>query len=147
MSTDYPFSTRIQVRWGDMDALGHVNNAVYFTYCETARMAWWEGLTSLGGLEVEAAPGQRVGPGLVSASLDFKRQVRAPAEVDVGLRVTRIGGKSFGCAYGLYLVGGDGGPVATGASVMVWMDYAAHGGRGQALPLPEPLRRALAAYA
>lgn len=142
--SDYSFSTRVQVRWGDMDALGHVNNSVYFTYCETARMLWLEELAP-GDLEAET-PGRRVGFGLVSTSMDFKRQVRPPADVDVRLRVSRIGGKSFTTEYGLFLVGGDADPVATGAAVLVWMDFDARGGKGEALPLPEALRARLAAY-
>lgn len=138
----YRYSARVQVRWGDMDALGHVNNAVYFTYCETARMLWLEALA----LPDQGEGGRRLGFGLVSASMDFRRQVRPPAEVDVRLRVSRIGTKSFTTEYGLFLVGDDDEPVATGSAVLVWMDFEARGGRGEALPLPEALRERLAAY-
>lgn len=140
----YPYSARVQVRWGDMDALGHVNNAVYFTYCETARMRWLEAL-ALPDLAAGEG-GRRVGFGLVSTAMDFKRQVRPPADIDVGLRVSRIGGKSFTTEYGLVLVGGDPETVATGSAVLVWMDFDARGGKGEALPLPEALRSRLAAY-
>jgi acyl-CoA thioester hydrolase len=131
---DYTFWTREVVRWGDMDSLGHVNNAVYFTYCESVRMAFFLSLR----LEDHTAGGQ-LGPALVTASVDFLQQVHHPATLDVGLRVARVGGKSFTLEYGLFREGEDA-PVAGGSSVVAWADYAA----GKAQPLPDALRAALA---
>jgi len=129
----YGFWEQVAVRWGDMDALGHVNNACYFTYCESGRMALFARL----GLEELAPPGE--GPALVTASCDFMQQVRHPATLDVGVRVERVGGKSFTLAYGLFRAGEDD-PVAEGSSVVVWVDFAA----GASRPLPDALRAALA---
>lgn len=144
MRADFAFWTRVQVRWGDMDAFGHVNHAVFFTYCESARIAFFAAVDT-DGLAAAAGPGQRLGPGLVSASLDFRRQVRYPADLDVGVRVGRIGGKSYTLDYGLF-VAGDDEVVAEGTSVVVWVDYAARGGLGEALALPDALRRRLEAH-
>ncbi|RMG17551.1 MAG: acyl-CoA thioesterase [Planctomycetota bacterium] len=125
------------MRWGDMDALGHVNNVAYFVYCESARMAFFA------ALELESySEGGRQGPALVSASCTFRQQVRHPATLEVGVRVARIGGRSFTLDYGLYRRGEEE-PVAEGSSVVVWIDYAA----GKALPLPTKLRSALEARA
>lgn len=144
MRSGFKLFTPQQVRWGDMDAFGHVNNAVFFTYCESARIAFFAAVDTA-GLAAAAGPGQRLGPGLVSASLDFRRQVHYPADIDVGLRVGRIGGKSYTLEYGLFVAGADE-VVAEGTSVVVWVDYAAKGGLGEALPLPEALRGRLETY-
>lgn len=142
MRADYRFWTPVQVRWGDMDAFGHVNNAVFFTYCESARIAFFAAVDT-DGLAAAAGPDQRLGPGLVSASLDFRRQVHYPAEVDVGLRVGRIGGKSYTLEYALFVADDV---VAEGTSVVVWVDYAARGGLGEALALPDALRDRLEGF-
>ena len=86
--------------------------------------------------------GGKLGPALVTATCNFHQQVRHPATLDVGLAVSRIGGKSFTLDYGLFRRGEDA-PVADGSSVVVWTDY----GAGRALPLPDALRTALEDYA
>ena len=63
---------RVAVRWSDMDSLGHVNNALYFTYCETARMGLFDRLRV-----AEGAHG--TGPVLKTASCTFERQLTFPA--------------------------------------------------------------------
>ena len=116
------------VRWGDMDAYGHVNNAAYFTYCESARMSYFERI----GLDDLRPPGQ--GPAVVQALCNFCRQVHHPAALEVGARTSKIGGKSFTLEY-LIRHREDGQIVADGTSVVVWVDYQA----GKALPLPTAL--------
>ncbi len=125
-----------EVRWGDMDALGHVNNSAYFVFCESARMAFFGDLDM-----VEHTDGGARGPALATAGLEFKQQVHHPATLDVGLAVERIGRSSFTLAYGLFRRGEDE-VVAVGQSVVVWVAYAA----GRSEPLPEVLTDALAAY-
>ncbi len=126
----------IEVRWGDMDSVGHVNNTVYFVYLESARV---ELLRKLGASRQQRNDHQ--GPALVSTSCDFKRQVVYPATLDVGARVEAIGRRSFRMSYGLFLSGTDQ-VVATASSVNAWTDYAAQ----RAVELPDDLRAALAAY-
>ena len=123
-----------QVRWGDMDALGHVNNATYFVYCESARMSFFE------AIELEAlTSGGTLGPALVTATCNFKKQVKHPATLDIGLVVSRIGGKSFTLEYGIFEGETQ---VADGSSVVVWVNYA----EGSSQSLPDTLRAALAPY-
>jgi acyl-CoA thioester hydrolase len=122
----------VTVRWADMDAIGHVNHAKYFTYCESARWHYFERL----GMAAVAAPG--VGPSLVRATLDFRRQVHYPATLVVGVRAVTVGRSSFTLDYGLYLEPTDQ-LVAHGSSVLVWTDYAA----GRSLSLPAALRQAI----
>lgn len=124
----------IPVRWGDMDALGHVNNTVLFQYCEQGRIAYFDAMR-LADLAEEPS----WGPGLVQAELSFRRQVRYPGAVRVEVHATRAGSRSFTLAYRLSDVS-NGELVAEGSSVCVWVDYHA----GRALPLSAGLRGALA---
>ncbi|MBI2568350.1 MAG: acyl-CoA thioesterase [Candidatus Schekmanbacteria bacterium] len=124
---------RQSVRWGDMDALGHVNNAAFFTYCESARITFFQ-RTAVG----EVGPDSAQGPVLASAQLDFKRQVRFPTELDVGVYVSRIGTKSYVLGY-LVLDAQSGAEVASGSSAVVWFSYR----DGKTLPLSPEHREAL----
>ncbi|HEX2490706.1 MAG TPA: thioesterase family protein [Blastocatellia bacterium] len=126
----------VEVRWGDMDSQGHVNNAVYFTYLESARVE----LIRKTGFKGKQA-GDAEGPALVSASCDFKRQVVYPATLDVGVRVERIGRRSFETSYGIFVHDTDQ-FVASARSVNAWVDYAAEA----AVELPSWFRAALAQY-
>lgn len=123
----------IVVRWGDVDQMGHVNNAKYFTYCESARMSYFAAID----LPRHRA-NERHGPALVAASLDFRRQVHWPAELEVGVRTAEVGRSSFRHEYAIFRRGG-GEVVAEGSGVVAWVDYAA----GRAIPLPDGLREAI----
>ncbi len=120
---------RCEIRWGDMDALGHVNNIVYFQYCESARIAYFERLDYHRLREHD-----RIGPGMVAANLNFRRQLAYPGTVDVTAHVTSISRKSFTLAYEILEVGNPE-VAADGSSVCLWVDYA----QGKALPLPKEL--------
>lgn len=120
----------VAVRWGDVDTFGHVNNAKYFTYCESARMSYFE---AIHGRENAAAPTH--GPALVSANLNFRRQVRWPAELDVRTRVSEIGRTSFKMEYEIVFRESRE-RVADGGCAVVWVDYAT----GRPIPLPEALK-------
>ena len=120
----------IAVRWGDMDSMGHVNNAQYFTYCESARMSYFAAVRM-----VEHREDERHGPALAAANLNFRQQVRYPADLEVATRVTEIGRSSFKMEYELLHRGTDD-RVADGIGVIVWVDYAT----GKSIPLPESLK-------
>jgi len=129
---DYGCIVKIPVRWGDMDAVGHVNNAAYFTYCESARIAYFD---RLGVGAFATAPS---GPALVHAALDFRRQVRYPAVLDIGARVVEVRTRSFRMDYAIFYEATDS-VVADGTSVVVWTDYAA----GRAIGIPDAVRAAI----
>lgn len=120
----------ITVRWGDLDSMGHVNNAKYFTYCESARMSYFAAVRMN-----EHREGERHGPALAAANLNFRQQVRWPAELEVATRVSEIGRSSFKMEYELLYWGTDD-RVADGTGVIVWVDY----GTGKSIPLPEGLK-------
>jgi acyl-CoA thioester hydrolase len=120
----------VPVRWGDMDAFGHVNNARYFTYCESARISYFQAV----GLGAQTTTPDH-GPSVVTATCNFRRQVHYPATLEVGVRALKIGRTSFPLEYGIFLEG-TGDLVADGSSVVVWVDY----GAGKSTPLPESLK-------
>jgi acyl-CoA thioester hydrolase len=119
-----------------MDSMGHVNNAKYFTYCESARMSYFAAVRMN-----EHREHDRQGPALAAAHLNFRRQVHYPAELDVRTRVSEIGRSSFKMEYEIVLRNTNE-PVADGHGVLVWVDY----GTGRPTPLPESLREAIRRY-
>ena len=86
----YPFHCRIQVRWRDVDALGHVNNATIITYLETARTELWRERFG-GGSEIPFV--------VARVEVIFRRQIRLDDEVRVGLRVADIRGARYTFEY------------------------------------------------
>ena len=126
----------ITVRWGDMDSMGHVNNAKYFTYCESARMSYFAAIRL-----PEHREHEQQGPALAAANLNFRQQVRYPAELEVTCQVVDLGRSSFKMEYEI-LHRGTGERVADGSGVVVWVDY----GTGRSTPLPESLREAIRRY-
>jgi acyl-CoA thioester hydrolase len=106
---------RISIRWGDMDAMGHVNNTVYFRYMEQARISWFEALIP------EAEAWQSTGIVIVNASCNYKRPITYPGTVEVKLLVGQPGGSSVPTFYELR-VDADPLPCADGAAVVVFVD-------------------------
>jgi acyl-CoA thioester hydrolase len=132
----FRFWKEVEVRWGDMDSMRHVNNTVYFTYLESARIALLRKIGIKGILG-----GDTEGPTLVATSCDFKQPVVYPAIIDVGVRVEAIGRRSFRMSYGLFLHDTEE-LIASAGSVNAWIDYAA----GSAVEIPDQLRAALNEY-
>lgn len=106
---------RIQIRWGDMDAMGHVNNTVYFRYLEMARVEWLE---SLGG--APSPDGQ--GPVIVNAFCNFYRQVTYPGELIARHYVSSPGRSSFDTWITLERSDEAGVICAAGGATTVWQD-------------------------
>ncbi|MCW5969595.1 MAG: acyl-CoA thioesterase [Blastocatellales bacterium] len=131
----FTYWTEIEVRWGDMDAQGHVNNAVYFTYCEIARVKL------LGEMGARGRADGPHGPALVTTTCDFRKQVVYPARLDVGVCVEEVGRRSFRMIYGIFFHGTDE-LAAAASSVNAWVDYEA----GRAVPVPDWLRADLDRY-
>ncbi len=118
----------MSVRWGDVDMLGHVNNAKFFTYDESVRMSYFAPLRSLDASYFDAQ-----GPILAHIACDFLAQLHYPAELEIGLRVTRMGRSSLHTESLMF----DGErPVAAVRGVIVWFDYRAQ----TSLSVPEAVR-------
>jgi acyl-CoA thioester hydrolase len=88
---------KIAVRWGDMDAMGHVNNTVYFRYMEQARIAWFEALVP------RADAWGEISIVIVNASCNFKRPINYPGTVEVRVFAGAPGGSSVATFYELAL--------------------------------------------
>lgn len=130
---DYPVVVRFPVHWGELDALGHVNNGRYFTWFESARMELFRRV----GLEFAGTPA--AGPILAHTRCDFLAPVRFPAEILAGTRIGGLGNTSFTMEFGIALAGEPERLVARGEAVIVLIDYST----GDKVPLPGDLRRRL----
>ncbi|MBL0124950.1 MAG: acyl-CoA thioesterase [Betaproteobacteria bacterium] len=122
---------RFPIRWGDMDAMAHVNNTLYLRYFEESRVSW----TQSHGMRLR---GEGTGMILAKVSVTFKKPVIYPANVVVHLYAGRVGGSSFTMQQTL-TVEGETEPSATGECVMVSYDYM----QNKAVPVPEKLRAIL----
>jgi acyl-CoA thioester hydrolase len=121
------------IRWGDMDALGHVNNTTYFRYMEQARIEWMYGHATMG----DGSPAD-TGPVIVNASCTFLEPLVYPGEIEVRMYLGGLGRSSVGSFYEILR---DGRKVAEGAAKIVWIDIAT----GRSTPLPEALAAPLRA--
>ena len=128
---DFSFWWPVTVRWGDMDAMGHVNNIVYFQYLESARVGYFEGV---GWNSRDTSP-TRQGPVVVSQTFNYRRQLHYPADVEVGVACTEARGRSVVLSYGVFRKGSDE-LIGDGTSVLVWLDYSA----GHAIEIPSAVR-------
>lgn len=106
-------TTTIPVRWGDMDAAGHVNNSRFFTYFEEARVKWLDAALD-GPLFVES------GPVLANATCDFKQPLAYPATLVIDVYATPPGESSLKTVYDAKRER-TGDRVATGTAVLVWV--------------------------
>ncbi|UDY24638.1 acyl-CoA thioesterase [Nocardioides sp. Kera G14] len=118
---DFPVTVQIPVAWGDMDAMGHVNNAVYFRYFETARIKC---LAELGLGSIEQSDG--VGPILHSASCRFRIPLTHPDTVTVGAQIGEVGHDRFVMRYRA-VSHHHGAVAADGESLIVTFDYSTGG--------------------
>ena len=108
---------RIPIRWGDMDAMGHVNNTTYFRYMEQARISWFDALVP------EAEAWKEVGVVIANASCNYKRAMVYPGTVEVKLYVGAPSGSSVPTFYEMRFEG-DERLYADGAAIVVFIDLA-----------------------
>jgi acyl-CoA thioester hydrolase len=113
--------------------MGHVNNAVYFTYLESARTRFFFEKLSLS--DVTQLPLI-----LAEASCSYKSPARFGDHLTVGLAIGRIGGKSFDILY--QITAGSGRLVAEAKTIMVTFDYE----KGETIPIPDNLNKLLQSY-
>ncbi|MBB1382324.1 acyl-CoA thioesterase [Shewanella sp. SR41-2] len=93
----HSISTDIQVAWGEMDALQHVNNSVYFKYFETARLDFFNQINLLDDLKTTG-----VGPVLSETNSRFKRPVTFPDSIVVGVKISDINEDRFVMHYTVF---------------------------------------------
>ena len=122
----------IPIRWGDMDAMGHVNNTIYFRYMEIVRIEW---LHQIGGSPDPAGDG----PVIVNAFCNFIRQLEFPGDILAKHYVANVGRSSFDAFVTLERTDEPGVLYATGGATTVWIDFPSK----KSKPLPPWLRAAL----
>jgi acyl-CoA thioester hydrolase len=123
---------RMSIRWGDMDAYGHVNNTVYFRYMEQARVEW---ITSLG---YSVAPG-RESMLMINGFCNFYQQLSYPGELILKTSIGVIGRSSLDVYTEMYLTTAPETLVAEGGATMVWVDLTTN----QSAPWPEHILQIL----
>lgn len=126
----FPVVIEIPVQWGELDAYGHVNNAVFFRYFESARMVYLERCGF-----VESYDLNKIGAILRSTDCRFYRPLYHPDTVMIGVRVTHLDEDRFTMAY-LAVSAKTGKTVAEATAVVVSFDYEKH----TKVRLPGPVR-------
>ena len=128
------FEKRVTIRWRDLDALGHVNNAVYLTYLEQTRFSHWRALWGFGSPQLP--PGM---PGVILARVecDYRKPATYGETLEIRMTVAELGRTSF--RYEYEIVDEQGTTVATAKSVQVMYDYAA----AKPVPIPDDIRTLL----
>ncbi|KAB2880449.1 acyl-CoA thioesterase [bacterium] len=119
------------VAWGEMDALGHVNNIVYFRYFESARSDYFQKV----GIW-ESAKEKGIGVILHSTSCRFRKPLTYPDTVSVGTRVTEIHADRFTMEYAVYSHA-DKSIAAEGTGIVVVYDYR----KNQKCAMPAAMRK------
>jgi acyl-CoA thioester hydrolase len=127
--------TPLQVRFRDTDAFGHVNNAVFFTYIELARIRY------LLDVLQPPKPFERMPLILARVELDFRSPIMFGEEVVVATQVNRIGRSSIAMSHRM-LAGADDRLVGEAQSVLVTYDYAI----AKPMPVPDEWRSKIAAH-
>ncbi len=132
---DFPVIVSIPVAWGEMDALQHVNNIVYFRYFETARLAYFEKIKFM-----DMAQSGGIGPILAETSCKFRKPLAYPDTVWIGIRVAMVELDRF--IMSMCLVSEKLEKIAAeGTALIVSYDYSAK----RKAALPETIRRSIEA--
>ena len=122
----------LPIRWGDMDAMGHVNNASYFRYLETVRIDW------LYAIGCKPAPDGE-GPVIVNAFCNFYKQLEYPGDVRIKLYVSDVGRTTFETWGTMDRADQPGTIYAAGGATTIWVDFP----KQKAQTLPDWMRQLL----
>jgi acyl-CoA thioester hydrolase len=134
---DFHFTDSIEVRYVDLDPQGHVNNAHFLTYFEQARVNYLIHL----GLFSNDQSFLEIGIFLADAHVTFLAPVRFGMDVQVGVRVARLGNKSMTMEYRMFEAASNM-ELATGSTVLVTFDYR----KRQTIPIPDVWREKISAF-
>ena len=122
------FTHREEVRFRDLDAMGHVNNATFITYLESARLAWWLKTTRRTGLDALDLI-------LARTEIDYRSQLNWGESVEVAVRCASMGAKSFVMEFRM-TEPASGRLVAEARKVNVYFDFGAN----RSAPIPDEIR-------
>lgn len=135
LKKQFRFKMKLDIRWSDMDEMRHVNNAVYLTYFEQARVYYFHEACQWNWKEIGAI--------LANAHVDYLRPVVFPNDTYVYVRTSRLGNKSFEVSYIITsVVKGVEELTTTGSTTMVMFDYKTN----SSVPMPDHLRERLSNY-
>lgn len=125
-------SVAVSTRWGDMDAFNHVNNSVYSTYLEEARLQWFR---TFDGPWASAESG----PVIAALTINYRKPVEWPTELLIELYAGKVGRSSIVIPFRMLDRGDNKIVYAEGDTVLVWTSPKL----GTSIPLPDYVRRAL----
>ncbi len=132
------FVSRVPIRWGDMDAMGHVNNTIYFRYVEQARCEWLDHMNVVVSNQIPYAPV------LISAHCEFLLPLTAPGVAVVELSLGKAGRSSIETFFTITKEGPDSHDAdgqlklyARGGAKMVWINTQT----GKSSQLPDTIRQ------
>ena len=124
----------VPIRWGDMDAMNHLNNAMYFRYLETVRIEW---MSSIGCAPDAAGEG----PVIVNPICNYYKQLQHPADVLIKMYVSDPGRTTFETWGTMELTRDPGVICAAGGATTIWVDFPIQ----KAKTLPDWLRQIVSA--
>ena len=117
------------IRWGDMDAMNHLNNASYFRFLETCRIDWMYSINA-----VPKADG--AGPVIVNAFCNFYTQLQYPGDVRIKMYVSDPGRTTFESWATMERADQPGKIYAAGGATTIWVDFVTQ----KAMAMPDWLR-------
>jgi len=133
--SEYKFRTPIAIRFSDIDAVGHVNNAVYLTYFEVARFHYWKEIINWNLNENGVIVGR--------SEVNYLKPITLDDEIACYVRTTRIGNSSFDVMHVLVKITPGGEEICTtGKTVCISYDYTAN----KSIPIPKKERLRLIEY-
>jgi acyl-CoA thioester hydrolase len=135
--TSFKHKSAVYIRFSDLDALGHVNNAIYLTYMEQARVLYFDEVIR------PKIDWNKAGFILANAHVDYIKPILMNDKITILARVNRFGNKSFDMEY-LFMraVGDSFEPVAKGLTVLVAFDYETQ----ESIGIPEAWKQTMLAF-
>jgi acyl-CoA thioester hydrolase len=121
---DFKFYIELDTRWADMDCIGHINNATFLTYVESARIKL---IQKLGFLNVPII--------MASIKIDYLNQLSFPSTMEIGQKISRIGNSSFDILTGIFKLDDDK-LITLSTTTLVCFDYKTQ----KSIPVPDEIR-------
>lgn len=129
------FTKPLEIRWGDMDAIGHVNNIIYFQYFEQARASWLDSIHYSDCISGKAD----TGPIIINTSATFLRPVVYPASICVNIYGGSPSRSSFMTYYTITDANDPDNIFTKGSAKVVWVDHR----EGKSMSIPDDVRALL----
>lgn len=134
--SDFRYFFEMPTRWGDADALGHINNALFARYYESARLGYFSSL-----MDLEFSPKMTSSVILADLKIAYLKQLHYPSDLMVGCRVSRLGNSSLDFDSAVFLKESNE-LISTSRAILVWFDYVANTNK----PVPDESRSKIIDY-